>query len=312
MSNAKAIRQAYGEALAEEFSKNKRIVVLDADVSKGTFSYLCRRIDAKRFFNFGIAERNMMGAAAGFAAMGMIPFVNSFAVFLSMRACEQMRTSIAYPRLNVKIVAAQGGISAGEDGVTHQGIEDLGIVRSIPNVTVIIPCDPVETRAAVKAIVVHKGPVYIRLARPSVECILSDDYQFRIGKGVILQNGKDVCILAMGIMVGEVLKAARVLRQKGISASVVNISTLKPIDEALIIMIANETSLIVTVEDHNIIGGLGSAVAEILSEKHPTRLKRIGIRDTFAESGRYPQLLKKYGLSFDTIAKEVELEVKKI
>lgn len=306
MSDCVPIRKAYGEALVEEFSKNDRIVVLDADVSKGTFSYLCKKIDPNRFFNFGLAEQNMMGAAAGFAAMGMIPFVNSFAVFLSMRACEQLRTSIAYPRLNVKIAAGHGGISVGEDGATHQAIEDLGITRSIPNLVVLVPCDPIETRAAVKASVRYEGPVYIRLARPAVRPILPTNYEFHIGKGVILRDGTDIALLATGIMTAVTLEAATVLEKKGTSSLVINISTLKPIDEELVVMAARKTKLVVTVEDHNIIGGLGSAVAEVLSERHPSRLKRIGLRDTFGESGKASDLLRKYGLTRDSIVREIE------
>ena len=291
------MRESYGKTLVKLGEKYKNIVVLDADISKSTCTYYFGKRFPQRWFNFGVAEQNMVSAAAGLATCGKIPFVNTYAVFASMRACEQIRTMIAYPCLNVKIVASHGGISTGWDGVTHQGTEDIGIMRCIPNMTVVSPADPIATEKLIEISVKHKGPMYIRLARNPCPIIYGDDEKFTLGKAKILKEGNDVTIVATGIMVFEALKAEEVLRSKGIYARVVDIHTIKPIDEDMIVDSAKKTNAILTAEDHNILGGLGSAVAEILCRSYPAPMEFVGLKDTFGESGSPQELFKKYGLS---------------
>ncbi|MGB9813413.1 MAG: transketolase family protein [Thermovenabulum sp.] len=300
-----ATREAYGEALAELGEKIKDLVVLDADLSKSTKTSVFAKKFPERFFNMGIAEQNLMGVAAGLATCGKIPFASTFAVFATGRAFEQIRNSICYPNLNVKIAASHAGITVGEDGATHQSIEDIALMRALPNMVVINPADAVETKKAVFAAAMHKGPVYIRLGRHPVDVIFDESYEFQLGKGVILKEGEDVAIIATGIMVGEALKAYEELKKENINAMVVNIHTIKPIDRDVILKAAN-CKAVITVEEHTIYGGLGSAVAEVLSEEKPVLLKRIGIEDTFGESGKPEELLKMYGLTVDRIVSEAK------
>jgi len=305
------LREVYGRVLAEVGKEYENIVVLDADVSKGTYTKFFAERFPDRFFNFGIAEQNMMVAAAGLSTTGFIPFVNSYAVFCVMRCCEQIRTFVAYPRLNVKIVGGHGGMSVGPDGVTHQATEDIAIVRAIPNMVVLVPADPNEVEQVVRAAINYQGPVYIRLARPKVPKFLPNDYKFEIGKSCVLLNGYDVTIIGTGIMVYECIKAAEKLSKEGISARVINASSIKPIDEKTIVKSAEETGAIVTVEDHNIIGGLAGAVAEVLVETKPICMERIGLRDTFGESGSQEELFEYYGLSIENIVNAAKKVLKR-
>lgn len=297
-----ATREAYGKALVELGSKNKNIVVLDADLSKSTKTADFAKVYPERFINMGIAEADMMSTAAGLAACGKIPFASTFAIFASGRGFEQIRNSICYPELNVKIAATHAGLTVGEDGASHQAIEDLSLMRSIPNMTVICPCDDVETIGAIRAAAEYHGPVYIRLGRSSVPTLNDENsYKFEIGKAVVLREGKDISIFATGIMVSEAMKAAETLKGEGIEAEVVNIHTLKPIDSDAIVASVKKTGAAITCEEHNVIGGLGSAVCEVLSENHPAIVKRIGVMDTFGESGKPSELLKEYGLTAEDI-----------
>lgn len=303
----KATREAYGAALAE-FGSDERIVVLDADLSKSTKTDSFKKVYPERFVNVGIAEGNMMSVAAGLSACGKIPFASSFAMFAAGRAFEQIRNSICYPKLNVKIGATHAGISVGEDGATHQCLEDIGIMRTLPNMTIINPADAAEARLAVKAAIHHEGPVYMRFGRLAVPTIFGEDYKFELGKGVRLADGKDVSIIATGLMVPYALEAKTALAEIGIDARVINIHTIKPIDSEIIIKAARETGAIVTAEEHNIIGGLGSAVAEVLAENAPAPMLRVGTRDVFGRSGVPARLFEIYGLDTKTIvekAKEV-------
>lgn len=304
-----ATREAYGEALAEIGEEIKDIVVLDADLSGSTKTAVFAKKYPERFFNIGIAEQDLMGTAAGFATCGKIPFASTFAIFATGRAFEQVRNSICYPKLNVKIAATHAGLTVGEDGATHQSIEDLALMRTLPNMTVINPADAVEAKKAVRAAAAHEGPVYLRFGRLAVETIFEEDSEFEIGKGKILREGNDVAIIATGIMVGEALKAAEILEKSGLKAMVINIHTLKPIDEEIILKAA-ECGAIVTAEEHTIIGGLGSAVAEVLAEKKPTPMKRIGIKDKFGQSGKPEELLKLYNLTAEDIVKAAK-EIKR-
>ena len=303
-----ATREAYGKALAELGLKNDKIVVLDADLSKSTKTADFKAVCPERFLNMGIAEGNMMSVAAGLATCGKIPFASTFAIFAAGRAFEQIRNSICYPRLNVKICATHAGLTVGEDGASHQAIEDLSIMRSIPNMTVICPADGVETKAAINAIAEYNGPCYVRLGRMAVNDVNDENsYKFEIGKGVQLKEGNDVTIIATGIMVEAAIDASNELAKDGINARVINIHTLKPIDKDIIIKAAKETGAIVTAEEHNVIGGLGSAVCEVLSEEYPVPVKRIGVKDTFGESGKPNELLEKYGLTAKDIVEAVKL-----
>ncbi|NLY77582.1 MAG: transketolase family protein [Tissierellia bacterium] len=308
MANMIATRDAYGEALKELGEINKDIVVLDADLSGSTKTAVFKKAFPERFFNVGIAEQNLMATAAGLATTGKIPFASTFAIFATGRAYEIIRNSVAYPKLNVKIAATHAGLTVGEDGATHQALEDISLMRSIPNMVVLCPADAVETKKCVFKAAEHNGPVYIRLGRSKVPVILDEDYEFEIGKSVQLRNGSDVTIIATGVMVAKALEACDKLAEENISARVINISTIKPIDKDIIIKAAKETKGIVTVEEHNIIGGLGSAVAEVLAENHPAHIVRIGTMDTFGESGDGNKLLDKYGLNAENIvAKAKEL-----
>ena len=297
-----ATRDAYGQALAELGALNDKVVVLDADLSKSTKTNDFKKVFPERFFNMGIAEQNLLGTAAGFAAAGKIPFASSFAVFAVGRAYDQIRNSIAYPKLNVKIAATHAGLTVGEDGGSHQMLEDIALMRALPNMTVIVPADGVETKQVIMAAASYDGPVYIRLGRPKVPVLFDESYQFEIGKGVVLKDGADVTLVATGIMVSKAMEAAEALAADGISAAVVNISTIKPLDQQLIIEMAQKTGAMVTCEEHNIYGGLGSAVAEVLVEHCPVPMARVGVEDSFGESGLPDQLLEKYGLTAANIA----------
>jgi len=290
-------RIAYGQALAELGEENDRVVVIDADISKITGTHLFARKFPERFFNVGIAEQNEMGIAAGMATTGKIVFASTYAVFASMRACEQVRTFIAHTRSNVKIAASHGGLTGTTDGVTHQGTEDMGIMRTIPNMTIIMPADAVATRKIVKELAEHRGPAYLRLTKIPMPIIYDEETDFQIGRAVQLRDGNDVTIIAIGDMVIRALEAADLLDNNGIRARVLDMHTLKPVDKGAVIKAAEQTGAIVTVEDHNILNGLGSAVAEVVVENRPVPMERIGLRDTFAESGEYEELLEKYGLN---------------
>ena len=302
MSNMKATRDAYGEVLVELGAENGNIVVLDADLSGSTKTGVFAKKFPERFFNMGIAEANMVGTAAGLAAAGKIPFVSTFAIFAAGRAWEQIRQSVAYPKANVKIVPTHGGITVGEDGGSHQSVEDIALMRAIPNMTVIVPADAVETRKAIRAVAEHKGPVYVRLGRNKVPAIFQEDYNFEIGKGCEVVPGTDMTFITTGIMTGQAVIAAELLKKEGISARVVHIATIKPLDREIILKAAEETGAIVTAEEHSIIGGLGGAVAELLAETRPTPVKRVGVRDRFGTSGKAEELIKYFGLTPDDLA----------
>ena len=307
MSKKIATREAYGKALASLANVNENIVVLDADLSKSTKTADFKAVCEERFFNMGIAEANMMAVAAGMSTCGKIPFVSTFAMFAAGRAFEQIRNSICYPKLNVKICATHAGLTVGEDGASHQAIEDLSLMRSIPNMTVICPSDAVEAAAAIKAVAEYDGPCYVRLGRAAVNVINDENtYEFKIGKGVTLSEGKDVTIVATGIMVDVALAAKEELEKEGINARVINIHTLKPIDKDVLIKAAKETGAIVTVEEHNVIGGLGSAVSEVLCEEYPVPVIKVGVNDTFGESGTPDQLLEKYGLTSANVVEKLK------
>lgn len=309
MSEVKKIatRDAYGSALAELGKEKENLVVLDADLAAATKTEVFRKEFPDRHIDCGIAEANMIGIAAGLASTGKVPFVSSFAMFAAGRAYEQVRNSVGYPHLNVKIGATHAGISVGEDGASHQCNEDLALMRVIPGMTVINPSDAVEARAAVRAAYELDGPVYLRFGRLAVP-VINDraDYQFEIGKGVLLKDGKDLTIIATGLCVSEALEAAQMLLKDGIDARVINIHTIKPLDEELVIKAAKETGKVVTVEEHSVIGGLGGAVAEALCEKCPAKLLRIGIEDTFGESGPAAELIEKYGLDAKGIYSKIK------
>ena len=309
MSEVKKIatRDSYGNALAELGKEYDNLVVLDADLAGATKTSVFQKAFPNRHIDCGIAEANMTGIAAGMATCGKIPFASSFAMFSAGRAFEQVRNSIGYPHLNVKIGATHAGISVGEDGATHQCNEDLALMRTIPGMVIINPADDVEARAAVRAACEYVGPVYLRFGRLAIP-VINDEatYHFEIGKGVILKEGTDVTIVATGLCVSESLEAAKLLEEEGISAQVINIHTIKPLDEELIVAAAKKTKKVVTVEEHSIIGGLGGAVSELLSEKAPTQMLRIGVMDTFGESGPATELIKKYGLDAKSIYEKVK------
>ena len=313
MNKKIAIRDAFGEALVELGEKNEKVVVLDADVSSSTRTIKFEERFPDRFFNVGVAEANMMNIAAGLATCGFIPFVSTFSFLACLRAGEQIRTSIAYPELNVKIAAGYAGLSDSYDGTTHQSVCDIAIARSIPNLTVIVVADAQETKIAVPAIAQYKGPVFFRLSRAEVPVIFDKDHQFEIGKANILREGSDVTLIATGVMVVRVLEAADKLENEGVSAGVLEIHTIKPLDERIVLQAAEKTKAIVTAEEHSILGGLGSAVAELLVKHYPVPLEMVGILDVFAESGGYEELLDKYGMGVTDIVKAVKavLERKK-
>ena len=308
MSEVKKIatRESYGNALVELGKKHDNLVVLDADLAAATKTGVFKKAFPDRHIDCGIAECNMVGIAAGLATTGMVPFVSSFAMFAAGRAFEQVRNSVGYPHLNVKIGATHAGISVGEDGATHQCNEDIALMRTIPGMTIINPADDIEAKAAVKAAYELDGPVYLRFGRLAVPVINDNpDYKFEIGKGITLRKGKDLTIVATGLCVNSALEAAQLLKADGIDARVINIHTIKPLDEELIIQAAKETKRIVTVEEHSIIGGLGGAVSECLSTYYPTKVQRIGVEDVFGESGPAIQLLEKYGLDGKGVYKKI-------
>ena len=309
MSEVKKIatRESYGNALAELGATCPDLVVLDADLSGATKTGTFKKAFPERHINCGIAEGNMMTVAAGIATTGKVPFASSFAMFAAGRAFEQVRNSIGYPHLNVKIGATHAGISVGEDGATHQCNEDIALMRAIPGMVVINPADDIEAKAAVKAAYEYVGPVYLRFGRLAVPVINDNaDYKFEIGKGIVLREGKDVAIIATGLEVGESLAAAEMLAADGIDAKVINIHTIKPLDEELVVAAAKETGKVVTIEEHSVIGGLGSAVCDCLAEKAPTKVLKIGVNDTFGESGPAVELIKKYGLDAESIYNKVK------
>ena len=301
-----ATRESYGNALVELGREHADVVVLDADLAGATKTSTFKKEFPDRHFDCGIAEGNMMAVAAGIASMGMVPFASTFAMFAAGRAFEQVRNSIGYPHLNVKIGATHGGISVGEDGASHQCCEDFALMRSIPGMTVICPADDVEARAAVKAAYEFEGPVYLRFGRSGVPVFHDEDFKFEIGKGEVLQDGNDVAIIATGIMTYEAIKAGEELRSQGINARVINLSTIKPLDEELILKAAAECGKIVTCEEHSVIGGLGEAVSSLLSEKMPVPVRRIGVNDEFGHSGPAADLLKDFGLSAENIVDTVK------
>ena len=309
MSDVKKIatRDSYGNALVELGKEHENLVVLDADLAAATKTGVFKKVFPERHIDCGIAECNMMGVAAGLATTGKVPFASSFAMFAAGRAFEQIRNSIGYPKLNVKIGATHAGISVGEDGATHQCNEDIALMRTIPGMVVINPSDDVEARAAVKAAYKHEGPVYLRFGRLAVPVINDrEDYKFELGKGVVLREGKDITLIATGLTVAETLEAAEKLAADGIDAKVINIHTIKPLDEELIVEAAKETGKVVTIGEHSVIGGLGSAVCDVLSEKAPTKVLKIGINDTYGESGPAVELVKKYGLDAESIYKKIK------
>jgi transketolase len=306
-----ATRDAYGDALVSLGKKRNDVVVLDADLSGSTKTSKFAKAFPERFFNIGIAEQDMMGTAAGLAIGGKLPFVSTFAVFATGRAWEQVRQSICYPNLSVKIVASHAGVTVGEDGGSHQSVEDIAVMRVIPHMTVIVPADGPETVQAIEAVADHKGPCYVRVGRNKVPTLYGSDYKFKIGKAHIFNEGKDAAIIAAGIMVAEALKARELLKAEGIDAGVINLSTIKPLDADAVIAAAKRCGAIVTAEEHSIIGGLGGAVAEALAESAPVPMVRIGVKDAFGTSGGGEGLLKHYGLLSADIAAAVKDVIKK-
>jgi transketolase len=302
--NERAMTEAYGEVLVELAKENRDIVVLDADLGIHVGIQPFAEAFPERYFTVGIAEQNIVGIAAGLAAYGKIPFANTFACFFE-KAYEQIRIAVAYTKLNVKIVGTHSGIATGPDGATHEALEDIAIFRALPNMTLISPGDYIEAAKAVRAIVEHKGPVYLRFTRPALPAIFDKSYGFQIGRAVTLRDGSDATIMATGIMVSEALETAKSLAKEGLDVRVVDVSTIKPIDEGAIVKAASETGAIVTAEDHSIIGGLGSAVSEVLGEHKPAYIERVGVKDAFGKSGRTEELFEIYGLTALDIAKAV-------
>lgn len=300
-----ATRQSYGEALAELGEKNKEIVVLDADLSGATKTSIFAKKNPERFFDIGIAEQDMIGTAAGMATFGKIPYASTFAMFATGRAYDQIRNSICYPKLNVKICATHCGITVGEDGATHQMLEDIGLMRGLPNMTVISTSDDVQTRWAVKEISKLKGPVYMRLCRLETPVIYDENQKFEIGKAIQIGEGNDGTVFATGVVVNEAIKAKEELEKQGINIRVVDIHTIKPIDEETIIKCAKETKKLVSIEDHSVINGLGTAISDVLTEKYPTKLIKMGIQDEFGRSGKATELLEYYGLTADGIIHQI-------
>lgn len=311
MTQKVATRDAYGDALVSLGKKRNDVVVLDADLSGSTKTSKFAKVFPDRFFNIGIAEQDMMGTAAGLAIGGKLPFVSTFAVFATGRAWEQVRQSICYPNLNVKIVASHSGVTVGEDGGSHQSVEDIAVMRVIPHMTVIVPADGPETLQAIEAVAEYKGPCYVRVGRNKVPTLFGADYKFKIGKAHVFNEGKDAAIIATGIMVAEALRTRDLLKAEGIDVGVIDMSTIKPLDTDAVIGAAKRCGAIVTAEEHSIIGGLGGAVAEALAESVPVPMARIGVRDTFGTSGDQEALLKHYGLSAGDIAAAVKEVIKK-
>ncbi len=302
----KATREAYGIALAEVGAIHKDIVVMDADLSKSTKTDTFKNVFPERHFNAGIAEGNMMSVAAGLAAAGKKPFVSTFAMFAAGRAYEQIRNSICYPKLNVKICATHAGLTVGEDGASHQCVEDISLMRTIPNMTVIVPADEAETKAVIEWAAEYEGPVYIRLGRAGVEDTTAPGYRFTLGKSQTLREGNDATIIACGMMVPVALEAAKALADKNVNCRVINMASIKPIDAEAIIAAAKETGRIITVEEHTVYGGLSSAVAEVCAQNHPVPVIPVGVKDTFGESGTPKELLEKYGLTAAHVVRAVE------
>lgn len=303
LENAKATRQSYGEKLLEIGEKNKDIVVLDADLAGATKTSIFAKNNPERFFDMGISEQDMMSTAAGLSTFGKIPFASSFAMFACGRAYDQIRNSIAYPKLNVKICASHAGVTVGEDGATHQMIEDLGMMRGIPNMTVMCTSDDIQTKWAVEEISKYKGPVYLRLCRLATPIIYDETQKFEIGKGVQIGEGTDATVFATGVVVPEAIKAKEELEKEGINIRVVDIHTIKPIDEELIIKCAKETKKLISIEDHSIVNGLGTAISDVLTEKYPAKLIKMGIKDRFGKSGPAKELLEYFELTSKEIVK---------
>ena len=299
----KATRQSYGEALLELGKENENIVVFDADLSTATKTNLFAKEFPNRFFDMGIAEQNMISTAAGMATCGKIPYASTFAVFAAGRAYDQIRNSVCYPKLNVKICATHAGITVGEDGATHQMIEDISLMRTLPNMTVISTSDDAQTKWAVKEISKINRPVYLRLSRLATPVIYDENQKFEIGKAVQIGDGTDATIFATGVTVSEAIKAQGILKEKGINVRVIDVHTIKPIDKEMIVKCAKETKKIISIEDHNIIGGLGSAISEVLTDEYPCKLIRLGIKDTFGKSGKAEELMKYFGITADDIEK---------
>lgn len=297
------MRDAYGEALLELGASNRSVVVLGADTTGSLKSGVFSSKFPERFFNMGIAEQNLVSVAAGMALAGKIAYAGTYAIFVPGKCVDQIRNNIAYPNLNVKIVCSHGGISVGPDGASHQQVEDIAIMRSIPKMRVIVPADAISTKAAIIAIAAIPGPFYVRLTRPTTQVVYEEGFEYSYGKATVVSDGADVALLACGIMVAEAMKAAESLKASGISAAVVDLHTIKPLDGDTIAKFAKKCGRVVTAEEHNIIGGLGSAVAEVLGEKQPTPMLRVGVADTFGESGEAPELLRKYGLTAGEIEK---------
>lgn len=306
-----ATRDAYGKALVELGEKNKNVVVLDADLAAATKTGAFKKVFPERFFDTGIAESNMMSLAGGLATTGFTVFASTFAMFAAGRAFEQVRNTIGYPHLNVKIGATHAGISVGEDGASHQCCEDIALMRSIPGMVIINPADDIEARAAVFAAAEHNGPVYMRFGRLAVPRVFDENYKFEIGKAVTLKEGTDVTIIATGLMVNEAIEASKTLAAEGISVELINMHTIKPLDKAAVIKAAKKTGCIVTAEEHNIIGGLGSAVAEAVSEECPVPVVRVGVNDEFGKSGPAVELLHLYGLDAENIVKHAKIAISK-
>lgn len=306
LENAKATRQSYGEKLLEIGEKNEDIVVLDADLAGATKTSIFAKNNPERFFDMGISEQDMMSTAAGLSTFGKIPFASSFAMFACGRAYDQIRNSIAYPKLNVKICASHAGVTVGEDGATHQMIEDLGIMRGIPNMTVMCTSDDTQTKWAVEEISKYKGPVYLRLCRLATPIIYDETQRFEIGKGVQIGEGTDATVFATGVVVSEAIKAKEELEKEGINIRVVDIHTIKPIDEELIVKCAKETKKLISIEDHSTVNGLGTAISDVLTEKYPTKLIKMGIKDRFGKSGPAKELLRYFGLTSEDIIATVK------
>lgn len=306
-----ATREAYGKALVKLGQVNDQVVVLDADLSKSTKTNDFYKAFPERFFNMGIAEQNLIGAACGLATAGKIPFASSFAMFATGRAFEVIRNSVCYPKLNVKVCATHAGLTVGEDGASHESIEDMAIMRSIPNMTVLVPADGVEAEQMIFTAAKTYGPMYVRLGRSAVPTLFDENYKFEIGKGVLVRQGNDATIIACGIMVSEAVEACEALKSEGINVRVINMSTIKPIDRELIVAAAKETGAIITAEEHSIIGGLGSAVSEVVSEECPVIVKKVGVKDVFGESGTPAELLKKHGLTAQDIVVAVKEAISK-
>ena len=304
LENTKATRQSYGEKLLEIGEKNKDIVVLDADLAGATKTSIFAKNNPERFFDMGISEQDMMSTAAGLSTFGKIPFASSFAMFACGRAYDQIRNSICYPNLNVKICATHAGITVGEDGATHQMLEDISIMRTLPNMIVISPSDDIQTKWAIKEAAKIKGPVYVRLSRLATPEIYNSDSKFEFGKGMQFGDGTDGTVIATGVTVAEALKAKEALKDKGINIRVIDIHTIKPIDKDIIVKAAKETDKIITIEDHSIIGGLGTTVCEVLSENHPTKVIRMGIKDRFGTSGKAEELMKYFNITSEDIVKQ--------